>query len=261
MIDLHNHILPGVDDGARTIEESREMARALVARGVTAACATPHTTEWSSAGNAADIGARVADLQSDLDRQGIGLRLLPGAEAHITPQLAKQVREKQVPTLNGSQYLLLEFPYDHLPPYHEQVIFELQLDGIVPIIAHPERIDPIARDPRLLEQLVRRGCLAQLTASSLTGGFGRKVRAVSEAMLAHHLIHAIASDAHNADAAGRLAGLDDLHSTAARVVGPVRARELVEDIPAQVIAGGRVVPAPPKPYHEPRLPFLKGWRS
>ncbi len=236
MIDLHNHILPGVDDGARSVEEACDMARALVAQGVTQVCCTPHTTDWAKAGDEASIRQRVADLQSALDHAGIGLKLLPGAEAHITPTLVGDVKRHAVATLNGGPYLLLEFPYDSLPPFYEQVVFDLQVNGIRPVIAHPERIAPIAEDARILYELVRRGCLAQLTAMSLAGGFGPRIREVSELMLEHRLIHVIASDAHDADAGGRLFALagtgrqDLLETTPEAIVRglPVEAPEPME---------------------------------
>ncbi len=144
MIDIHNHILPGVDDGAKTIEESR-------ANGAGSAAAwrdyglryAPHALSGRPPATAASIRQKVEELQHDFDSHGIDLQILVGSEVQITPTLARDVRERRVPTLNGSNYLLLEFPYDQLPQYYQQVIFELQLDGIIPIIAHPERIMPL----------------------------------------------------------------------------------------------------------------------
>ncbi len=228
MIDLHNHILPGVDDGAGTLEDALAMARALVEQGVSAVCCTPHTTDWATAGDAARIRERVAELQTQTP-----LKLLPGSEAHITPTLAAEVSAGNVATLNGSHYVLLEFPYDSLPPGYERVIFELQAQGYRPVIAHPERITPIADDPAILFQLVRRGCLAQLTAMSLSGGFGARLRETSELMLEHGLIHAIASDAHGVDA--RLLALAPARVAAERLVGP-RTAALFDTNPAAIVA-------------------------
>src|SRR5487761_1061014 len=112
MIDLHCHILPGVDDGARSEEEACDMARALTAQGVTAACCTPHTTEWATAGDEASIRKHVERLCLVLAEQRVPLELLTGAEAHIRLTLAADVQRHAVPTLNGSSYVLLEFPYD-----------------------------------------------------------------------------------------------------------------------------------------------------
>src|SRR5712692_4726575 len=257
MIDLHNHILPGVDDGAKSVEEACEMARALLSQGVTAVCCTPHTTEWASAGDEPRIQQRVAELRVALASDGLGLELLAGAEAHITPSLAADVQRHKVPTLNGTPYLLLEFPYDSVPPFYERVVFELQVNGIRPVIAHPERIAPIADDPGILYQLVRRGCLGQLTAMSLAGGFGPRLREVSELMLEHRLVHLIASDAHDAQPDGRLYALEGARSAATRLLGGQPANALFEDTPARIVAGEPV--AAPEPIMPKKRFSLSLW--
>lgn len=260
MIDLHDHILPGVDDGARSVEEACDMARALLDQGVTTVCCTPHTTEWATAGDEASILARVDQLRCALVEQSIPLELLPGAEAHITPTLPADVQRHAVPTLNGTPYLLLEFPYDLLPPFFERVVFELQVHGIRPVIAHPERIAPIADDPNILYQLVCRGCLGQLTAMSLAGGFGPRIREVSELMLEHRLVHAIASDAHDAQPGSRLFALADARSSASRLLGEALATALFEDTPARIVAGDPIEPAEPLQYKKKHFGFLKAFR-
>lgn len=260
MIDCHNHILPGVDDGASSPEESCDMARALVDSGVTTICCTPHTTDWAHAGDAASIQGKVAELQSLVDERGIHIKLLPGAEAHLTTTLAQDVRRQAVATLNGTPWLLLEFPYDFLPDGFERIIFELQVQGIRPVIAHPERIAPIADDPNILYELVRRGCLGQLTAMSLTGGFGPRIRDVSELMLEHNLVHVIASDAHDAQPDSRLFAFADAQEVAQRIAGSERARALFDGTPARIIAGEAVEPGVPVEYKKRHFGFLKAFR-
>ena len=254
MIDLHNHILPGVDDGARSVEEACDMGRALVEQGVSRVCCTPHTTDWAHAGDEASILARVDQLRAAFLDQGIALELLPGAEAHITPRLAADIQAHAVPTLNASPYVLLEFPYQQLPPFYERVVFELQVQGFRPIIAHPERIAPIADDPNILCELVRRGCLGQLTAMSLSGGFGPRLRDLSELMLEHRLAHVVASDAHDAQPDSRLFALTEARAVAARLLGAASAA-LFEDTPAAIVAGASVALEEPVPYKKPFLSF------
>ncbi len=260
MIDLHNHILPGVDDGARSLDEACSMARALVARGVTVVCATPHTTEWATAGDAASVQGHVERLSTELAERAIDLRLLPGAEVYLTPHVAAQVQSRQVATLNDTHYVLIEFPYDSLPPFFERAVFELQARGFRPIIAHPERIAPIADDPNILARLIRRGCLAQLTAMSLSGGFGARSRSICELMLEHHLVQLVASDAHDAEPGGRLEAIEPARAVAAKVLGAAAERELFEDIPARIVAGERVDSPEPIDYRKRHFPFLKGFR-
>lgn len=259
MIDLHNHILPGVDDGARSVDEACDMARALLDQGVSGVCCTPHTTEWAHAGDEARIRARVDELRGALAERHIALELAPGAEAHITPDLPARVSGHDVPALNGTAYLLLEFPYDHLPPFAESVIFELRVHGIRPVIAHPERIGPIADDPNILCGLVRRGCLAQLTAMSLAGGFGPRVREVSELMLEHHLAHIVASDAHDAQPGGRLFAIGEARACARRVLG-AEADALFDATPAAILAGGPLDAAEPLEYRKRHFGFLRAFR-
>jgi protein-tyrosine phosphatase len=248
MIDLHNHILPGVDDGARSVDEACDMARALLDQGVATVCCTPHTTDWANAGDAAAIERRVAELRAAFAERDIGLALLPGAEVHLAPTLAADVAARRTATLNGTPYLLLEFPYDFLPPHFERVVFALQVQGIRPVIAHPERIAPIAEDPNILYGLVSRGCLAQLTAMSLAGGFGPRVREVSEIMLDHRLVHLVATDAHDAHAGSRLFALPEARAAAQRLVGAEAANALFETTPAAIAAGQPVDAAEPLVY-------------
>ena len=233
MIDLHNHILPDVDDGARSVADSLGMARALLDQDVTAVCVTPHTTEWSRLGGRSDLLERVTDLQSAFAETGLGLEILPGAEVHIEPHLPDPI------TLNDTPYVLLELPYDALPPSYDRVIFDLQVRGLRPIIAHPERITPIADDPNILFELVRRGCLAQLTAASLAGVFGSRIKDLSQLLLDHHLAHLIASDAH--DTGERLTALPH----ARHVCGYDRWLELTTTVPSRIVAGEPVQPAQP----------------
>jgi protein-tyrosine phosphatase len=260
MIDTHNHILPGVDDGARSLEDSCAMAQALHAQGVTTVCATPHITEWSKAGNTADIERRLADLRQALAERGIDLELRPGGEVHMVPTVVRDVQERAAPTLNGSQYLLLEFPYDSLPPLFERIIHELQVHGLRVVLAHPERIGPLADDPSILFGLVQRGCLGQLTAMSLAGGFGPKLRDISELMLEHNLVHVVASDAHDAEPGGRLAAIGDARQAAERIVGPARAEAMFEELPRRMLAGEPVEVSEPIEYKKKHRSFLSAFR-
>jgi protein-tyrosine phosphatase len=257
MIDTHNHILPNVDDGAKSVEDSCEMAQALVELGVTTVCCTPHTTDWAQAGDAESVRRKVADLQAVFDERGLSLKLLAGSEAHLTTTLAADIQQGKVGTLNGSSYVLLEFPYDSLPQGFERVVFELQVQGKRPVIAHPERIAPIVDDPNILFDLVRRGCLGQLTAMSLSGGFGPRVRDVSELMVEHNLVHVVASDAHDAEPDGRLFALPEARAAVKRISGSDGVTAMFQESPRRVLAGEPVEPAEPLEYKRRfSLPFL-----
>src|SRR5437868_11062914 len=167
MIDTHLHILPGVDDGPETLEESLALARALVQEGVSAAIATPHYNDEYRRRSADEIRGRVYDVQQALDHCGIPLRLFAGHEVLIKPGLVEDIQAGRVATLNGGRYLLLELWNNSWPFELEQVIFELRAAGIMPILAHPERYRAIQHDPGRLATLLEQGVLTQLTAGSL----------------------------------------------------------------------------------------------
>lgn len=196
MIDTHLHILPGVDDGPETIDEALALARVLVREGVHSAVATPHYNDEFPRRSAAEIRARVRDLQYALDRMAIPLRLYGGHEVLIKPGLVEDVQAGRVATLNDSRYLLLELWTSTWIPETERVIFELRAAGIVPVLAHVERYRAIQDNPGRLAALIQQGALAQLTTGSLTNLWGKTARRSAETLLKKGLIHCIASDAH-----------------------------------------------------------------
>ncbi|MGX6962309.1 tyrosine-protein phosphatase [Vagococcus xieshaowenii] len=197
MIDLHCHILPGLDDGAQNVEDSLEMARKAVDSGITHILCTPHHNGKYRNHKAAIMDA-VADLQAILDEEQIPLTLFEGQEVRISGEL---IEEYEADLLLGTDvadhYLLIEFPTQDVPKYTEQLFFELLAKGITPVIVHPERNSVFIEDPNKLIPFIEMGILTQMTAPSYVGVFGKKIQKVSEQMLAHNLIHMMASDAHN----------------------------------------------------------------
>lgn len=196
MIDIHLHILPGIDDGPETTAESLDLARVMVQEGIHAAIATPHYNDLYPQISAAEVQQRVYAFQHMLDHAAIPLRLYAGHEVLIKPGLVKDIQAGRVATLNNSRYLLLELWNSTWLPETERVIFELRASGIIPVIAHPERYRPIQHDPQRLVSLLQQGALAQLTAESLAGVWGKKMQHCAETLLKKRLIHFIASDAH-----------------------------------------------------------------
>ena len=233
MIDVHLHILPGVDDGPSTLADALTLARSLVQEGVQVAVATPHYNDEYPQRPAREIVERVSDLQRELDRYAIPLRLLAGHEALIQPGLAADVQSGRIATLNGSRYLLLELWNSSWLPETERVIFELRALGIVPVLAHPERYHTIQQDYNRLRVLLEQGVLAQLTAGSLVGLQGKTARKCAETLLKRGLIHCIASDAHGP---GRRppAILEGMQAVE-RIVGRVQAGHMIESYPAAIV--------------------------
>jgi protein-tyrosine phosphatase len=233
MIDIHLHILPGVDDGPKTVEEATVLAKALVQEGIHTAIATPHYNDLFPQRPAREIKERVHDLQQVFDCQKIPLRLFAGHEALIKYGLVEDIQAGRLATLNESRYLLLELWNNNWLPETERVIFELRAFGLVPIIAHPERYRVIQHDPHRLAALLQQGALAQLTAGSLVGTGGRAAQHCAEILLKKGLIHCIASDGHALHK--RKLGVIDGVQRATMLLGQAHVKQLTEMQPAAII--------------------------
>jgi len=236
MIDTHLHILPGIDDGPETLQEALALAEVLVQEGIHAAVATPHYNDEIVHSSAAEVQGRVYELQRELDRRNIPLRIFAGHEALIQPGLVEDIQAGRLATLNGSRYLLLELWNSTWLPETERVIFELRLHGFFPILAHVERYRAFQKDPERLATLQRQGVLAQLTASSLIGMQGNTARRCAETFLKKGLIHCIGSDAHGLHK--RPPRVTDGLRRAIELVGHERVYQMVETGPAMIINNG-----------------------
>ncbi|MGM7702973.1 tyrosine-protein phosphatase [Pseudalkalibacillus sp. Hm43] len=203
MIDIHCHILPGIDDGAQTIEQSLLMANAAVDEGITQIIATPHHKNGRYDNYKTDIHTHVTQLNEKLNEAQIPLTILPGQENRIYGEMVQDYEKGELLSLNnGGKYIFLEFPSNHVPRYAKQLIFELQLVGLIPVIVHPERNQELIERPEKLYELVSDGALTQVTASSVIGKFGKSIRKFSYQLIEHNLTHFVASDAHNTTSRG-----------------------------------------------------------
>lgn len=197
MIDLHCHILPGVDDGAENIEASIAMAEQAVSQGITHILCTPHHNNGKYTNPKSEVISLVASLQAELDKRSLSLTVLEGQEVRITGDLIEDIRnDKILFTDLEDTYILIEFPTMEVPSYTEQVFFELLQMGKVPVIVHPERNAHFRKDPNNLIPFLEMGCLAQLTAPSYVGVFGKDIQKTAKIMVDHNLVQMIASDAH-----------------------------------------------------------------
>ncbi len=197
MIDIHSHILYGLDDGAKDLNDSLEMAKAAVDEGITTIIATPHFNE-KYVNHKQEIINKVARLNEVIQEKQIPLTILPGQEPRIYGDLLEDYNNGQVLTLNNAgKFMLIELPSNHVPRYTEKLLFDLQLNGLTPIIVHPERNQEIIENPDKLYQFVKKGACTQVTAASLAGYFGKKIKKFSLQMIEANLTHFIASDAHN----------------------------------------------------------------
>lgn len=198
MIDIHCHILPSIDDGAKDNEMSIQMAKLAVDEGIDTIIATPHHRNGHFENDKSSIIQFVDDLNTLLDAEQIPLTILPGQETRIFGEMVDAYLDDELLSLNHlHQYLLVELSSNHVPRYTQRLFFNLQQQGITPIIVHPERNTEINENPEILYELVKQGALTQVTASSITGHFGKNIQKISIDLINHNLTHFVASDAHN----------------------------------------------------------------
>ena len=198
MIDIHSHILPGIDYGARSLEDSLAMAELAIAEGITHMLATPHHKNGKFENRKQDILRHVNVLQEELDNRNINLTIFPGQEVRLYGEVLEDIKNDEILfTDEGNRYLLIEFPTMSIPHYAESLFFQIQQAGITPVIVHPERNQEIIENPDRLLDFIERGALAQVTASSYTGVFGKQIAELSSQLIDANLVHVLASDAHN----------------------------------------------------------------
>lgn len=233
MIDLHCHLLPGIDDGAPDLATSLRMARIAAEDGIAVVSCTPHIYPGLYENTGPAIRRAVLELQARIDEADIALRLTHGADVHLVPDLVGGLGNGRLPRLHDSHYFLLEPPHHVAPPRLEETVFELLATGYVPIITHPERLSWIEERYAVFVDLVRRGAWLQVTAGSLTGRFGTTARYWGERLLDEGLVHILATDAH--DLARRPPLLAEGRRAAERWVGATEACHLVETRPQGIL--------------------------
>ena len=252
MIDLHAHILPGIDDGPRTLEDAIEMARVARADGIAAIAATSHAGDRSFGWTREQYEAALASVRAVLSEAEIDLEIIPGCEALIDPALPAEVGKGQVRTLNDGRFLLLELPFLQYPSYVERVVFDLQLAGVMPVLAHAERYRAIQEDPNRLIPLIERGVLVQVTAASVLGDFGERPRETAEILATHNLLHLLASDAH--DARRRAPAMSEAARRLASWTSEDFADEATRRVPEAIVASRPMPLRTPRQYKRRR-----GW--
>ena len=239
MIDLHCHILPGIDDGAENIEESVTMSNIAYRDGIRTIVATPHTMNGVFINEREYILEKVNKLQKVLIAKKIDILVIPGADVHINYNLLELIRDGKAMTINNNgKYILLEFPHHQVPPKISEFVFKLKLNKVIPIFTHPERNIAIQKDLNIIFRLVELGALTQITASSLIGEFGPVASKCAVEMLKNNLAHIIASDAHSSRF--RSPVLSHSLIKASQITGEKWAEAMVTTIPRAIIAGENI---------------------
>lgn len=240
MIDLHSHILPGIDDGANDLQESIQMAEQAVAAGIHTMVATPHHLNGYE-NRAQSIMDAVEHLQQELKKRDIPLTVLAGQEVRISQRTVAEFVQGHLLPLAGTQYMLIEFPATQIPTDIFDVMHELLLQRIVPILAHPERNREIMKRPDWLHAFIEAGGKVQLTAQSLT--LNRKLRNRCLTLFRQRTVHFLASDTHNTDR--RPPALKEAYAVVAAHVGEKTVQYLQNN--AELVLNNEQIPPPPTP--------------
>ncbi len=236
MIDLHAHILPGIDDGPSTLGEARDLLKAAATAGTTHIVATPHMNPAQFPNTQAGICQVFNATRVELE-QASGIRLAVSAEVRVGLDTVELVERDEIPWLgeyDGQPVMLVEFPHTHLPTEAVNVVRWLVTRGIVPLIAHPERNREIMNNYKRLRELADLGCLFQLTAAAMVGGFGPIAQQVGRRMVEDKLVYALASDTHNTRF--RPPALGPGGRVIEKMIGSSRVSDLVFDNPWRIVA-------------------------
>jgi protein-tyrosine phosphatase len=241
MIDLHSHILHGVDDGASDINVALEMARLAVDDGVEVMACTPHFLPGIYDPLVADVISRVSELNERLTEEGIDLVVVSGCEAHVRPDMVERLRKSEMLTIHSGRHVLCEAPPAVLPPHMDRLFTNLIEAGYIPILAHVERYAWIDRALPWVERMARSGVLMQVTAGSFFGEYGRDAQNWSIRLLIDGLVSLVASDAH--DTTRRPPGLSKAWKLVKSEKGEQEARRILKETPEHILLGETDVPA------------------
>ena len=266
MLDIHSHILPGIDDGAHDIGQSLEMAHKYVMAGYTRVIATPHAVpEDRGVRFARSIDLHVANLNAIMKEDQVALTVLPGMEISLSPEIPAMLNKGEMIPLAGGSYVLIELPFQRLPLHWEQILFEVAGRGFKILIAHPERCAQLAQQPMLVERLLETGVYLQVNWTSLLGYHGKLAQKTAHHLARSGAIHCMATDSHDTRERSALIvrrGAEEL----AALVGRKNLALLTVENPARVLNGGPMknldISAVPKPANlREKFWGMLGWKK
>ncbi|MBI5876884.1 MAG: protein-tyrosine-phosphatase [Chloroflexi bacterium] len=232
MYDLHNHLLPGVDDGAKDWDMALAMARMAYADGIRGMVCTPHNSAWWNHYFEDKIAPLTREFAQRVRDAGLEMEIGAGSEIYIDLDILKRLQDGRAAPLNGTRYLLVELPFTSWPLYAEQVVFELQTAGYIVILAHPERYTAVMEKPYLMQGMADRGVIGQVTSGSLEGKFGSRAQKTAMQLIENHWAHYIATDAH--ELSNRTPTLRAAHDVLKAHFGEAQATAMCVTIPRQI---------------------------
>jgi len=236
LFDVHSHILPGLDDGAKTLDESMAMLRAAASDGIRGMAATPHAKDVREAGALPRVCEYVETLNRVAEEEELDIRVYSGMENHLTRDLPELVDAGVAFSYNNGPYILVELPFDSLPDYTDEALARLQGQGFTPVIAHPERQADIMKNPSIMGAFAERGMLGQVTSTCILGRFGAEEREVAETLLRNGWVHVISTDCHR-PTGPRAPRMSEAVVLAGKIVGAAKARGMAVSVPEAILAG------------------------
>lgn len=242
MIDIHTHILPGVDDGSRDIEESVDMLRMAESSGVRCLAATPHCNIPGMFDNyiSEELTEQFLALKRVAERLKISTTVFSGMEVFATPDLPWLLKNERVFTLNGTRYFLTEFSFDEEPEFCDHILGKCRELQYQPIIAHPERYDFVQDNPRIAERWAVQGYVLQLNKGSILGRFGRIAKQTADTLIRKNLVSCVASDAHSSER--RTPHMQEIKEYLKEAYGTEYARMVLLENPQRILTGKEVQP-------------------
>jgi protein-tyrosine phosphatase len=241
MIDLHSHLLPGIDDGAPTLDVSLAMLDAYVANGFRTVATTPHLMNRLDAAYRERIERAFAQVEPHANERGISL--VRGFEIRLSPDLPKQLAQRDPIAYESTRVVLVDLPFTEWPLYADSILFNVQTAGYRVVLAHPERYPAFQTNPEKADELVGRGIVLQVTIGSFSGAFGKRAKRAAEALLERGVIQVLATDAHSAG--HRMAAVPSGMRRLEELLGPDQLQRLLVEAPATLLNDD----APPAPVH------------
>jgi len=264
MIDIHSHILYGLDDGAEDLEETLEMLRIAEEAGIKKMITPPHYIDGSTEYDEEDIENRLNTIQSLIEDEGMEIRLFSGNELYMDYYLSSSLRQGHCLTLADSNYVLVELPMDVVPSYTENVLYALFEQGYRVILAHPERYGTIQREPEILYRYIEMGCLVQVNALSVNGMTGTKMQELTKRFMEKNWVHFIGSDCHSKRV--RAPRLSKAFELTEQWVGKKKAQEIFAENAEKILQNEELLPKykaepPARTKTFAFLPFLGGGKK
>ena len=249
MYDLHAHILPGVDDGAVTPEDTLAMSRVAAETGTKVVLATPHRKDVTEDWSVPYLRSLIADMNAQNQAHGVDLSLVLGMENHLDTDLPAEIAAGRALPMNGTRYILIEMPFFGRAGFLEDTLSEVQSMGLIPVLAHPERIEAFQEDPELLRRFLKNGMLSQITSGSVIGFWGEEVKKFTHSLLEQRMAHVMSSDTHHSNG-GRSPRMDVGLERAADIVGYEVAQAMLLDTPRAILNDEPLDVEPPRRLKE-----------